>query len=76
MPSFIVLAQLYHCFLEGGGIHPPSHRKPKKPGLNRVKPDFHSRFSLVASEVFRMRHAQSGKNEENRTKNIFRSVRI
>ena len=30
-----------------------------------TKPDFHSRFSLVASENFRMRHAQSG--ETNRT---------
>ena len=29
------------------------------------KPDFHSRFSLVASEIFRMGHAQSG--ETNRT---------
>ena len=37
MPSFIVLAQLQHCFLEGGGIHLPGRRKPKKPGLNRVK---------------------------------------
>ena len=37
MPCFIVLAQLKHCFLEEGGeIHPPGHRKPKKPGLNRV----------------------------------------
>ena len=25
-----------------------------------IKPDFHSRFSLVASEIFRIRHAQSG----------------
>ena len=24
----------------GGGIHTPSHRKPKKPGLNRVKFEF------------------------------------
>ena len=29
------------------------------------KPDFHSRFSLDASEIFRMGHAQSG--ETNRT---------
>ena len=38
MPSFIVLAQLQHCFLEGGGIHPPPViESQKKPGLNRVK---------------------------------------
>ena len=30
-----------------------------------VKPDFHSRFSLVASEIFRMGHARSV--EMNRT---------
>ena len=27
--------------------------------VRRIKPDFHSRFSLVASEIFRMGHAQS-----------------
>ena len=32
----------------------------------RLKPDFHSRFSLVASEIFRMGHAQSV-SETNRT---------
>ena len=38
MPSFIVLAQLQHCFLEGGGIHPPPViESQKKSGLNRVK---------------------------------------
>ena len=35
MPSFIVLAQLQHCFSGGGGGN-PHHRKPKKSGLNRV----------------------------------------
>ena len=30
-----------------------------------LKPDFHSRFSLVANEILRMGHAQSG--ETNRT---------
>ena len=29
-----------------------------------VKPDFHSRFSLVASEKFRMGHAQSGETNK------------
>ena len=28
--------------------------------IYRIKPDFHSCFSLVASEIFRMGHAQSG----------------
>ena len=28
-----------------------------------VKPDFHSRFSLVASEFFRTGHAQSGEQD-------------
>ena len=41
-----------------------------------IKPDFHSRFSLVASENFRMRHAQSGETNKTGRKNIFRSVRI
>ena len=34
-------------------------------GLWSMKPHFHSRFSLLASEIFRMGHAQSG--ETNRT---------
>ena len=37
MPSFIVLAQLYHCFLEGVESTPPVVESQKKPGLNRVK---------------------------------------
>ena len=41
-----------------------------------IKPDFHSRFSLVASENFRMGHAQSGETNKTERKNIFRSVRI
>ena len=40
------------------------------------KPDFHSRFSLVASENFSMGHAQSGETNKTERKNIFRSVRI
>ena len=44
--------------------------------VNSVKPDFHSRFSLVASEIFRTRHAQSGETNRTGRKNIFRSVRI
>ena len=41
-----------------------------------LKPDFHSRFSLVASENFLMGHAQSGEVNKTERKNIFRSVRI
>ena len=41
-----------------------------------LKPDFRSRFSLVASEIFRMGHAQSGETNRIGRKNIFRSVRI
>ena len=40
------------------------------------KPDFHSRFWLVASKIFRMVHAQSGETNRTEWKNIFRSVRI
>ena len=39
-------------------------------------PDFHSSFSLVASENFRMGHAQSGETNKTERKNIFRSVCI
>ena len=41
-----------------------------------IKPDFHSRFSLVASETFRTGHAQSGETNRTGRKNIFRSVSI
>ena len=41
-----------------------------------LKPDFHSRLSLVASEIFRMGHAQSGETSRTGRKNIFLSVRI
>ena len=41
-----------------------------------LKPDFHSRFSLVASEFFCMGHAQNGEMNRTGRKNIFRSVRI
>ena len=41
-----------------------------------LKPDFHSHISLVASDVFRMRHAQSSETSRSGRKNIFRSVRI
>ena len=50
-------------------------RNPRK-WLMRLKPDFHSRFSLVASENFRIRHAQSGETDRTGRKNVFRSVRI
>ena len=43
---------------------------------NKIKPDFHSRFSLVASEIFRMGHAQGGETNRTGRKNIFRYVRI
>ena len=41
-----------------------------------LKSDFHSHFSLVSSEFFRMGHAQSGETNRSVRKNIFRSVRI
>ena len=41
-----------------------------------LKPDFHSRFSLVASENFSTGSAQSGETKRTGRKNIFRSVRI
>ena len=41
-----------------------------------AKPGFYSCFSLVDSENFRMRDAQSGETNRTRGKNIFRSVRI
>ena len=40
------------------------------------KPDFHSRFSLVASEIFRMGDVQNGETNRIGRKNIFSSVRI
>ena len=48
----------------------------EKSDNGRVKPDFHSCFSLVASEIFRMGHAQSGETIRIERKNIFRSLRI
>ena len=42
----------------------------------RLKPDFHSHISLVASEFFRTGHAQSGETNRSGRKNIFRSVCI
>ena len=41
-----------------------------------LKPDFHSRFSLVASEMFCMGHAQSGETNRTGRKNVFSSVCI
>ena len=41
-----------------------------------LKPDFHSLFSLVESEISRMGHAQSGETNRIGRKNIFHSVRI
>ena len=41
-----------------------------------IKPDFHSNISLVASEFFRLGHAQSGEMNRSVRKNIFHSVRI
>ena len=39
-----------------------------------LKPDFHSRFSLVASEMFCMGHAQSGETNRTGRKNVFSSA--
>ena len=41
-----------------------------------LKPDFHSRFSLVVSEMFCMGHAQSGETNRTGRKNVFSSVCI
>ena len=41
-----------------------------------LKPDFHSRFSLVDSDNFLMGDAQSGETNRTGRKNIFCSVRI
>ena len=43
-------------------------------GSGSLKPDFHSSFSLVASEIFRIGHVQSGETNRTGQKNIFRSV--
>ena len=44
--------------------------------LSYIKPDFHSRFFFVASEIFRTGHAQGGETNRTGRKNIFCSVRI
>ena len=36
-----------------------------------IKPDFHSHFSLVASENFRIGHAQSGETNRRERKTVF-----
>ena len=41
-----------------------------------VKPYFHSSFSIVASEIFYMGHAQSGETNRTGRKNIFRSIHV
>ena len=39
-----------------------------------IKPDFHSHFSLVARENFRIGHAQSGETNRTERKTVFHSV--
>ena len=53
-----------------------AYDKHGKPILHSLKPDFHSRFSLVASEIFRKGHAQNGETNRTGRKNISHSVRI
>ena len=52
------------------------HHSPLQTFCTSFKPDFHLRFSLVDSEIFRIGHAQSGETNRTGRKNIFRSVRI
>ena len=48
----------------------------KSAKCSTLKPDFHSRFSLVDNDNFRMGDAQSGETNRTGRKNIFCSVRI
>ena len=65
MQSFVVLAQLQHCFLEGGlNPPPPVIESQKKPGLNRVKVSSQSRksefrvFGIVHLNIYNFQYTQ------------------
>ena len=74
LPSFRRSAVANKNSLGGGGA---GSAPPRKIGLSiLLKPDFHSHFSLVSSEILRMGHAQSGETNRIERKNIFPSVRI